>query len=326
LLLSRSCDAGLSAVQGLLTGAGIPVARIDADAVAGIGLTLDLDARRVSLGGRWLAPTVTWTRHFSPQAIEERGGAARAAFARDSWSEVPAQLAAISGLLVCPRRLGPIAQLTLATRHHVVVPRTIITTDPSSVADAFQCSRLVVKAARQHFVEAEPGRLSGIFPVIVERDELSATSCPGPPVIVQEYIEHEAELRVYYVAGRVLGFEVGKHSPADLWTDPAAVVVRSAVLPPQVVAATRILASAMSLRFGAFDFLLRAGTAVFLEANPDGDWLWAQRAAPATEVTQAVAVMLADLHRAAAPGRPRTGPAGPGQFELLAFLGAGQPG
>ncbi len=55
----------------------------------------------------------------------------------------------------------------------------------------------------------------------------------------------------------------------------------------------------MSLRYGAFDFLLSAGTPVFLEVNPDGDWRWAERRTRTTPVTLAVAAMLAALHRAA---------------------------
>ena len=191
----------------------------------------------------------------------------------------------------------------------MAVPRTIVTTDLSTARAAFSCPRLVVKAAREHFIEAEPVRLTGIFPQVIERPDLPVWACQGPPVIVQEHVEHTAELRVYYAAGRVLGFAIGKHSQADPWTSPADVTVTSVAVPPAVDEATRALASAMSLELGAFDFLVEAGAPVFLEANPDGDWDWAERMAGGEAVTRAVAAMLASLHRSvtrAAPQRPST--------------------
>ena len=57
---------------------------------------LDLNAGRVRLDGRWLAPTVIWLRHFTGRAIEvgQAGTVASALFARDSWQEVAEQVAA----------------------------------------------------------------------------------------------------------------------------------------------------------------------------------------------------------------------------------------
>ncbi len=352
LLLSRTCDTGLIKVQALLEGVGIRVARVDADAPraaldrtaldrtaldraifgrAGLdrtaldrasldrtSLVLDLGAGRVCLDGHWLAPTVVWLRHFTGRAIEvgQAGTAASALFARDSWQEVAEQVAAVAPRALGARRLGTIEQLALARRLGVAVPRTIVTTDLSAARAAFSCPRLVVKAAREHFVEAEPGRLTGIFPQVIERHELPVWPCPGPPVIVQEHVEHTAELRVYYAAGQVLGFKVGKRSPADPWTSPADVTVTTVAVSAAVDAATRALASAMSLEFGAFDFLIRAGQPVFLEANPDGDWDWAERMAGGAAVTHAVAAMLASLHRSVTRPAPRA------HFNLVAFLTA----
>jgi hypothetical protein len=346
LLLSRTCDTGLTRVQALLEGVGIRVSRVDADALPAAapdslvpagreacaadgtapgrpamdraGLVLDLNAGRVRLDGHWLAPTVIWLRHFTGRAIEvgQAGTVASALFARDSWQEVAEQVAAISPRALGARRLGTIEQLALARRLGVAVPRTIVTTDLSAARAAFSCPRLVVKAAREHFVEAEPGRLTGIFPQVIERRDVPVWACQGPPVIVQEHVEHTAELRVYYAAGRVLGFEVGKRSPADPWTSPADVTVTTVAVSPAVDAATRALASAMSLEFGAFDFLIRAGAPVFLEANPDGDWDWAERVAGGEAVTRAVAAMLAGLHRGVTRAAPRA------PFNLVAFLTA----
>ncbi|MET9402395.1 hypothetical protein [Kitasatospora sp. NPDC002965] len=320
LLLSRACDGGLEPVQGLLGSAGVRSERLNADELGAADLLVDPERRAVRLNGRWLTPTVTWVRHFSASAIESTGDPARTVFLRESWQAAADQLAAVSGTAIRATGPGLLAQLDLARHHRIAVPRTVLTTDPQRARGAFDCPRLVVKAAHHHFVEPEPGRLNGIFPVVVERDDPAADPGPGPgpPVIVQEYVEHEAELRVYHVAGRLHAFRIGKTSPADPWTAPERVGAEPVRTPPAVASATRTLAAAMALRYGAFDFLISAGGPVFLEVNPDGDWLWAEQRAGTAPVTTAVAAMLAALHREALPT--------PGPFDLLGFLSAPRAG
>ena len=322
LLLTRARDGEADAVRRLLHAAGIPTARVDADELATAELLVRPGDRAVRLGGAWLAPTVTWNRHFSVQAIAGAGDQAHDLFLRESWQAAAGQLAAISGFEIGSRRPGLGQQLLAARRLGVAVPRTVLTTDLSLAKDAFPGGRLVVKAAGGHFVEALPGRLSGIFPVIADRGTLAARPAPGPPVIVQEYVEHEAELRVYYADGQVHGFEVGKAGPAAPWTDAEGISVRYAPPPPPAAAATEALAAALSLRYGAFDFLISDGEPVFLEVNADGDWLWAERKAGVGAVTVAVARMLAVLHRQACRALSSAG-SGPGPFDLLAFLRGG---
>jgi hypothetical protein len=242
-------------------------------------------------------------------------------FARASWQAAAEQLAAISRLcLVPPRRPALLAQLTLARQHQVRVPRTIITSDLSVARAAFSSPRLIIKAVDQHFVEAEPGRLTGIFPLLVERSELPSGPCYVPPVVVQEYVEHDAELRAYYVAGQIHAFSVTKSCPADPWIAPERVLARLVDPPPAVASAIRVLAPALGLRFGAFDFLVRDGDPVFLEVNPDGDWRWAELRHGTMAVTVAVASMIADLHRAARPTVPGAVPHTGSALNLLAFL------
>jgi hypothetical protein len=311
VLLSRSCDAELNAVGVLLGKAGIPAARVNADEVAAIDLVIDPGRRAIRLNGRWLAPTVVWNRHFSARAIEGSAGPVYDMFLRDSWRAAAGQLAALAPAAIGMRDPGLFDQMLVARDHQIAVPRTMVATDPATARDLLGAERrLVVKAVDQHFAEASPGRLSGVFPVVVDSLELR----PGPPVIVQEYVEHDTELRVYYAGGRVHGFEVGKTAAADLWLAPDQVTVRHLELPASVVLATRKLAEGLSLRYGAFDFLLQGDTPVFLEVNPDGDWLWAERRARTAPITLAAARMLCDLHRTAAGTRVTN------TFDLLSFL------
>jgi hypothetical protein len=310
LVLSRTCDEDVDGVRALLGRVGIPVVRLDADTLAGV--LIDAGSGAVCAGGGWVAPTVTWTRHFSGLAVEGTGDPDADLFLRESWQAAAAALAATAVIDLAPAPRGLLAQLRTAREHGVAVPRTVVTTDLVRAGEIIGCRRLVVKAGHRHFTEATPGLLTGRFPAVVERRDLPAVSPAGPPVVVQEYVEHDTELRVYFLDGRVHGFEVDKSSPADPWLAPERVGVRVCTPPAAVVDATQVLAAAMSLRYGAFDFLVRAGTPVFLEVNPDGDWRWAERAAGTDAVTAGVAAMLAELHRAALPAGP--------PVDLLGFL------
>jgi hypothetical protein len=321
VLLSRSCDAELEAVDALLGKVGIPTVRINADELAATDLLIDPGRRAIRRNGRWIAPTVVWKRHFSARAIEGSASLAYDMFLRDSWQAVASQLAALSPAAVGMRNPGLLEQMLVAQARQIAVPRTMITTDPAAAVDLLgDKRRLFVKALDQHFVEASPGRLSGVFPVAVNSLELRSAPRPGPPVIVQEYVEHDTELRVYYVDGQVHGFEVGKEAAADLWLAVDRVTVRPMELPATVVSATKMLARGLSLSYGAFDFLLHGDMLVFLEVNPDGDWLWAEAKAQTAPVTRAVAQMLCELHRKYRPARAATGSRVADGFDLISFL------
>ena len=321
MLLSRSCDAELEAVDALLGKVGIPTVRINADELAATDLLIDPGRRAIRRNGRWIAPTVVWKRHFSARAIEGSASLAYDMFLRDSWQAVASQLAALSPAAVGMRNPGLLEQMLVAQARQIAVPRTMITTDPAAAVDLLgDKRRLFVKALDQHFVEASPGRLSGVFPVAVNSLELRSAPRPGPPVIVQEYVEHDTELRVYYVDGQVHGFEVGKEAAADLWLAADRVTVRPMELPATVVSATKMLARGLSLSYGAFDFLLHGDMLVFLEVNPDGDWLWAEAKAQTAPVTRAVAQMLCELHRKYRPSLGTSGRRVPDSFDLISFL------
>jgi hypothetical protein len=331
VLLSRSCDAELAAVAGLLGKAGVPTARINADELGATDLLIDPGRRAFRRDGRWIAPTVVWKRHFSARAIEGSASPAYDMFLRDSWRAVAGQLAALSPAAIGMRAPGRFEQMLVAQDRQIAVPRTVVTTDPAAAAGHLGAKRrLVVKALDQHFVEASPGWLSGVFPVAVSSRELRSAPRPGPPVIVQEYVEHDVELRVYYVDGQVHGFEVGKEAASDPWLMPDRVTVRHKELPRAAVLAAKALAEGLSLRYGAFDFLVRGDLLVFLEVNPDGDWLWAERKARTAPVTAAAARMLCELHRRYRPSLATPGTRVADSFDLISFLaprtGSAAPG
>jgi len=241
-------------------------------------------------------------------------------FLRESWSSAADQLVDIAATGIRAHRPGLLAQVRLAERLGIEVPRTVLATDPCQAKDLLGGARLIIKAAHRHFVEVTPGSLAGVFPAIVPSSGLVPLPRPSPPVIVQEYIDHSAEVRVYYVAGQVYGFQIVKTEPADLWLHCDRVRVHLTDLAPEVVRAARKLAATFSMRYCAFDLLIRDGVPIFLEMDPVGDWRWLESKAGTTVITMAVTRMLCDLHRAHWSTAMGGNPPPTASFDLLTFL------
>ncbi|MEU8176401.1 hypothetical protein AB0C14_26310 [Microbispora hainanensis] len=294
---------------------GVPGERGGADGVPGAGRTcgvLDLDGRRI-------APTVVWARHFSPRAMPVSANAAQTLLRAESWDAFVRQLCSLApeSLPVSRPGNGPgrLEQLAGAAAAGIRVPRTIVTTDPAQAAAAMPGRRVVVKVVGEHFVETSPGLLTGVLPEIATRAEVMRRPALDYPVIVQEHVEHDAELRVYHVAGAVHAYAVGKRAPDSPWREQAGVTVTPVAAPPAVADAVHRLASLWGLTYGAFDLLLSAGEVVFLEVNTDGDWRWFEAKAGGRTVSTAVALAIRTLHLAA------LGNAGPPRPpELVDFL------
>ncbi|HYK31915.1 MAG TPA: hypothetical protein VEV63_08135 [Streptosporangiaceae bacterium] len=316
LLVSRAGDTEVGLVRRRLEAAGVPVARLDAETAASAGLIIDPQRRLARIDGRWISPTVTWLRHFTPRAIPQGRGALRRAYAADSWLALADQLDVVSAAMIAHREPRLLAQLAAARGCGVAVPTTIVTTKPAQVAALVPGSKLVIKALHRHFVEARPGLLHGVFPQVIDRRDLGRIPA-GPPVVVQEHIDHEAEIRVYHVHGQIAAaFVITKPDPAAPWLRPELVTARQIEPPDAIAAAASAVATAMSIDYGAFDFLVAEGEPVFLEVNLAGDWRWLETRVRKAPVTAAVATMLRRKHEQIA-GVVQTRPT---QLDPVTFL------
>jgi hypothetical protein len=198
LLLTRFADGESRAIESMVAKVGIRCLRIDADEAGQLRMSVDPGPGTITVDGHAWRPAVTWARHFSARAIGDGSGSAAEKFAQDSWDALSAQLSALSPARLPARSPGQLHQIAVASRLGIQVPRTIGVTDSSLAMAAIASPRVVIKAAGDHLTEAYPGRLTWTFADIVAHRELAAP-WPGPrvPVIVQEYVEHSAELRAY---------------------------------------------------------------------------------------------------------------------------------
>lgn len=267
-------------------------------------LALDVDTGLLDVSGRRVRPAVVWVRHGSACALmaQAKPAGSMNPLRAESWSGFLRQVAATAdAALPGGTVVGP-GQLAQARRLGVRTPRTVVTNDVPAGAREVGVPTLLVKTPDFRLFEPDRRNWKAVLPSVVGLEAVERGHGPAPgvvgerPVVVQEYVEHARELRVYHLDGGICAFEVRKPDPSSPMTDPDSVTVTCVDCPPPAAEAVRTLCSAWNLRYGAFDLLVSdTGEVVFLEANPDGDWLWFERKARWHGVSFMAAVMVREL-------------------------------
>ncbi|NET84658.1 MAG: MvdC family ATP-grasp ribosomal peptide maturase [Moorea sp. SIO1F2] len=171
-------------------------------------------------------------------------------------------------------------QLRLASEVGLVIPRTLITNDPEAVREFFQQvkGKMVTKllTALSYSMEYTPFFL--YTSIVKEEDLLDAESLRYCPMVFQEQIPKQLELRVIFVQGKVfvgaLDASIYEKSTVD-WRRPNAGTGawQHHELPDEIVARIKALMDNFGLLYGALDFIVTpSGDYVFLEVNPGGEW------------------------------------------------------
>lgn len=292
-------------VRDALTGPlETPTVLIRQSDLASTPMALDVDTGLLDVAGRRVRPAVVWTRHTSACALlaQARPKGSVSALQAESWSGFLRQLSSMAGVaLPGGAPVGPV-QLADARRLGVRTPRTLVTNDVRAGTQRLGVRRAIVKTPDFRLFEPDRRNWPACLPSVVDRgavrqDRQPAGAAVGShPVVVQEYVEHSQELRVYHLDGGTCAFDVRKSGPGSLWTDPDSVTVTAVDCPGPAAEAVHRLCSAWDLRYGAFDLLMSdTGQPVFLEANPDGDWLWFERRARRHGVSFTAALMVREL-------------------------------
>jgi hypothetical protein len=174
-------------------------------------------------------------------------------------------------------------QLARAKAAGLEVPRTIITNDPAQAKafrETFDPPRCAVKPLRAENV-AHPGTQGRALTLTRVWDgDVADGSIAAAPLCVQEYIEKQSDWRVTVIGDRI--FPVRMHTQElegsrvdSRGVDPATIRHEPMALPPAVEAGIRALLGSFGIRFAAIDLLERPdGSLVFIDLNPNGQWLW----------------------------------------------------
>lgn len=189
--------------------------------------------------------------------------------------------------------LERITQLRVAKNAGLSIPRTVMTRDLDQIARAESGwdDDVVVKPLGSHWVEYPIGAWQSAFPFAIDRRSLISEPAEVTPVLVQDYIPHTHELRVFVVGDAIIVYSVHqRESAASLWEHDEVLEIRATELTDETEEKVRRYIRLSGTEIGAMDLLVTAsGLVVFMEMNNVCDWRFFQSKANDTRVTDAVA-------------------------------------
>jgi len=172
-------------------------------------------------------------------------------------------------------------QLQVAKQLGLRIPQTLVTNDPNSIRAAFHSfGSMIVKPCRSGYAVVD-GEERAIYTSRLLAEHLEfLEEARLSPAIYQEHIPKRVDIRATVVGSQIFAAAI------DSQSDPAAAVDWRHTtnpnlphvpieLPVQVQACLHSLMSKLGLTFGAIDLVQTPdGEFVFLEVNPNGQWLW----------------------------------------------------
>jgi hypothetical protein len=204
-------------------------------------------------------------------------------FVQGLWNALPCQW--LPGRPVAVRRAElKVSQLRFAADLGLELPPTLLTNSREEFLDFYNqhngniVSKLVGPAF-DRFV-AEAASVCRYTEVVSKRDVGYAAALKYCPMILQAYVPKRLELRVTIIGREVFAAEIHSqhthHTRYD-WRryDLSETPIFPHALPPEVQAQCVRLVERLELSYGAIDMILTPdGRYVFLEINPNGQYLW----------------------------------------------------
>ena len=275
LIMHPPFDTEADVLSRMLPRAGIPVLNIAHSDICVFEISFDPTSSIISYGKWKLRPAVSLVRHLTPNSSYGLGERPHERFALLERAALVSALAALAPIRLDGPRLPILAQLKVLDRAGIETPPTMVIT-PGELGNRVPgWDSVVVKAMSDHFLAESDGNGLAALPSLLTKTMLTEQlpSAPGP-LLVQAYVPHEAEYRIYFIDDDIHCFWVQKSDPGDLWRNPASVDVVLCEPDVDLSAAVRCAAGALGIKYAAFDVLATESGYVFLEANMDGDWSW----------------------------------------------------
>ena len=172
-------------------------------------------------------------------------------------------------------------QLALAEQVGLHIPKSLVTNDPDAIRNAFRTfGPMIVKPCRSGYAVVDGEERSIYTSRLLDEHLEFVDEARLSPGIYQELI-----LKRYDIRATVVGTEIFA-AAIDSQSDPAAVIDWRHTanpdlphlpieLPPKVREGILALMKELGLTFGAIDLVETPDhDFVFLEVNPNGQWLW----------------------------------------------------
>lgn len=179
-------------------------------------------------------------------------------------------------------------QLKDASSIGLKIPDTLITNDPDELVDFCKANGnvMAVKLLRGNwFVEEGSNIPLSVFTQRISLDDVlkNREDIKLAPILAQEYVEKDLELRITIVGGKIFACAIHSQDSEQTktdWRNYDLMNVRHEPyqLPLEIENKLFTLMNQWYLNFGALDMILTpSGEYVFLEINPNGQWLWIEQ-------------------------------------------------
>lgn len=171
-------------------------------------------------------------------------------------------------------------QLSVAKKLGFVVPNTIFTNSPDSLEKFCQNNKAVYKSIKSPRISMSEEMNTTVFTSLLGGKQIllkdGLISCPG---IIQEFCDKKADIRISVFGNKVFAVKIEsqKHKRAKIDFRAGARYVPHSIfkLPNRISNLCIKLLEALDLSFGAIDMtLMKDGSYIFLEINPNGQWGW----------------------------------------------------
>jgi len=200
-------------------------------------------------------------------------------------------------------------QLLRARRLGFRVPRTLVTTDPDEAQQFFySCDKhMVFKVMTDHFLgavkvlEKYPGEeiesYEAMTTLVTESDLDMLDSVRVSPCLFQEYVPKKLELRVTVIGEELFAAEIHSQENDETSVDwrnyDVDIPYRAAKLPGPVAERCLALVRSYGLNFSAIDLIVTPDDHyVFVENNPNGQFIFVEERVPELGMTDALAACL----------------------------------
>ena len=200
---------------------------------------------------------------------------------------------AIGGILLQEKRImsppaaiwaaeHKLLQLQVARTMGLAIPETVVTNDPAEVRAAFSRfnGQMIAKPVRSGFLDMGDEQYAVYTSQVLEEHLADVENAHWSPTIYQPLLPKQCDVRVTAVGGKLYIAEIeSQKDPSALidWrktTDPE-LPHRRGSLPSAVTKRLLLTLRCLNLQFAAVDFVRTPSNEfVFLEINPNGQWLW----------------------------------------------------
>lgn len=180
-----------------------------------------------------------------------------------------------------------IHQLHLATKLGIQVPETLVTQNPHHAKQFIEKigGKAIVKTLKKFGFEDENGKQLGIATHLLNQNDMRfLEKIRYCPTLLQKYIPKDVELRITVVGEEVFAVAIHSQNHEITSIDWRLGIYSNHLhyeiynLPHQIIDFCISLTKKLGLLFSTIDMIKSPnGDYVFLEANPNGQWLWLEK-------------------------------------------------